>query len=176
MLSSVGFKWSQRTRNSKIAYWRFFLALAWWFFWWKKSRKNKWAVWSLQLARNRIFLHEFSAQSTIIIVIYMKEAINAPIVESLLSNQDKIPSLLWVCAQWFRVSLACLPAEFVTVGWGCNYPWFLKNVPTKKQEIQWTLVVKVDFYSLVLSKCLQTVFKFSCKTNLEVFHKASNPL
>ena len=43
---------------------------------------------------NRIFLHEFSAQSTIIIVIYMKEAINAPIVESLLSNQDKIPSLL----------------------------------------------------------------------------------
>ena len=29
-----------------------------------------------------------------IIVIYMKEAINAPIVESLLSNQDKIPSLL----------------------------------------------------------------------------------
>ena len=61
-------------------------------------RKNKWAVWrlvwSLQLAGNRIFLHEFSAQSTIIIVIYMKEAINAPIVESLLSNQDKIPSLL----------------------------------------------------------------------------------
>ena len=43
---------------------------------------------------NPIFLHEFSAQSTIIIVIYMKEAINAPIVESLLSNQDKIPSLL----------------------------------------------------------------------------------
>ena len=74
-------------------------------------RKNKWAVWSLQLARNRIFLHEFSAQSTIIIVIYMKEAINAPIVESLLSNQDKIPSLLWVCAQWFRVSLACLATE-----------------------------------------------------------------
>ena len=58
------------------------------------------------MAGNRIFLHEFSAQSTIIIVIYMKEAINAPIVESLLSNQDKIPSLLSVSAQWFRVSPA----------------------------------------------------------------------
>ena len=44
---------------------------------------------------NPIFLHEFSAQSTIIIVMKQgKEAINAPIVESLLSNQDKIPSLL----------------------------------------------------------------------------------
>ena len=44
---------------------------------------------------NPIFLHEFSAQSTIIIVMKQgKEAINVPIVESLLSNQDKIPSLL----------------------------------------------------------------------------------
>ena len=37
---------------------------------------------------------ENSTTHIAIIVIYMKEAINAPIVESLLSNQDKIPSLL----------------------------------------------------------------------------------
>ena len=53
---------------------------------------------------------ENSTTRIAIIVIYMKEAINAPIVESPLSNQDKIPLLLWVCAQWFRVSLACLPS------------------------------------------------------------------